>query len=190
MKPPPDMGLPSGDCRVTTLLYNAPARALVAVVDPMPHAWGRYVRRIYVRRVEEDAYRQVEMATPETIPAEVVSCVVAPMLFINTERQVGEPRGGGVGGYEARTSNPGGILRVNLPEATIEPVTLDPAVPNVPSIIMSLIGVAPNGEALHVLGQARVDAVGRQCTYRYGLFEISLVSGSARLVTEMPGIFA
>jgi len=178
-------GLPLGAFEVSSVVYNAAAETLVAVLDPTPLAASLQLRQIYIRHVRDEAYRLLTL--PELVrPVEIVSCAAAPELLMNTERVVEERRRPDTGELIVRGLEPDGVLRITLPSGAAERLQMPPASLGV-GAVMSLLGASATGDIVYVIAETNLSITPGS---RYGLFEVGVSACSARLVAPLPGGFA
>lgn len=181
-----DIGLPVGSAHgLHDIAYNAPSRTLVAVLRSL-----RFVEpedlRVFVRRVDEGAYREVVLPDELASVSDIVTCSETSEAYMNVMKWSDASR---------TSADFFGHFRLLLPEGVLHrlPDPFDPHDPDTSMFIWQLVGPSSDARELHVIvGRPAAVAIPPEIGYRMGYYlaALSVETGALSTIAELPAIVA
>jgi len=170
-----DLGLPLPRQGMRTF-YNAPAKALVVKIKPVPTVGEITGNRIFVRGVGDAQYREVVLPEARLAAQDVIVCADAPLAFVHALRMSSDRSGADDGGIFC-IALPDGALRVAVPAHGA-------------GWIGGLLGASPDGAMLHVIAASMHAGSPDSCRAAYCLAALDVATGEMTEIAPLPGVFA
>ncbi|APR75891.1 Hypothetical protein A7982_01238 [Minicystis rosea] len=142
--------------------------------------------RVFVRRVDEGAYREVVLPDELASVSDIVTCSETSEAYMNVMKWSDASR---------MSASFFGLVRLSLPDGALQrlPEPFDPVDADTRMFVSKLVGPSSGGREVHaIVGRPIAVAIPPEHGYRMGYFlvTINVETGALDTISEVPAIVA